>query len=88
ALGARSRNVIGMIVRESLRVVVVGVVLGAVVALLAGRWVAPLLYEVSPYDPLVLVAVAVLLTAVAVVASWIPALRASRVAPHVALRSD
>jgi predicted lysophospholipase L1 biosynthesis ABC-type transport system permease subunit len=88
ALGARSRNVIGMIVRESLRVVVVGVVLGAAVALAAGRWVAPLLYQVSPYDPLVLGGVALLLTVVAVIASWFPALRASRVAPNVALRSD
>ena len=56
ALGAQARDVIRLIVREGLRLVMPGVVLGAVVALVAGKWVAPLLFEVSPKDPPVLVA--------------------------------
>jgi predicted permease len=88
ALGAQSGDVISLIVREGLRVVLPGVALGAVIALFAGRWIAPLLFHVSPKDPPVLVAVIVTLIAVAVAASWIPALRAARVDPNEALRAD
>jgi predicted permease len=88
ALGARTRDVVGLIVRESVAVVLIGVALGAGAAIVAARWVAPLLFEVSPRDPAVLIAVAVLLPAVAIAASWLPAMRASRVNPNVALRSD
>ena len=77
-----------MIVREGLGVVVPGVVLGAIIALAAGKWVAPLLFQVSPKDPPVLVAVVLTLIAVAIAASWIPAMRASRVDPTEALRSE
>ena len=63
-------------------------VLVPVIALFAGRWIAPLLFHVSPKDPPVLVAVIVTLIAVAVAASWIPALRAARVDPNEALRAD
>jgi multisubunit Na+/H+ antiporter MnhG subunit len=66
----------------------VRVVLGAVIALLAGRWVAPLLFEVSPKDPPVLVSVVLTLVTVAIAASWIPATRAARVDPNEALRAD
>ena len=88
ALGAQARDVISLIIREGLRVVIPGVVLGAVVALIAGKWVAPLLFNVSPTDPPVLVAVIVTLLGVAVMASWLPAQRASRVDPNEALRAD
>jgi predicted permease len=88
ALGARSADVIGLIVRESLRVVAVGVALGAFLAVIAGRWLGPLLFGVSPRDPLVLAAVVVLLFGVSITASWIPARRASRIDPGIALRSD
>jgi putative ABC transport system permease protein len=88
ALGAQSRDVVRLIVREGLLVVVPGIVLGAVIALLAGRWIAPLLFNVSPKDPPVMVAVVTTLLAVAIVASWGPALRASRVDPNEALRAD
>jgi ABC-type lipoprotein release transport system permease subunit len=64
------------------------VVIGTGAALLAGRWVKPLLFDVTPTDPLVFVSVIALLLAVAVAASWVPARRASRVDPQVALRSD
>jgi predicted permease len=88
ALGAQARDVISLILREGLKVVIPGVALGAIIALFAGKWIAPLLFDVSPKDPPVLVTVVVTLIAVAVAASWIPALRASRVDPNEALRAD
>jgi predicted permease len=88
ALGARVADVVSMIVRDGLRVVIVGVAIGLVVAFSAGRWLAPLLFEVSPKDPLIYGSVAALLLGVAVAASWLPALRASRVDPSTALRAD
>ena len=88
ALGARTRDVAGLVIRESMRIVAAGVVLGVMAALVAGRWISPLLFEVSPRDPIVLVAVVVILLAVALLASWIPAARAARVEPAVALRAD
>lgn len=66
----------------------VGVVMGGAAAMIAARWVKPLLFDVSPRDPIVLLIVGLLLPAVAVAASMIPALRASRVDPNVALRAD
>jgi predicted permease len=88
ALGAQGRDVIRLIVREGLTIVIPGVALGAVAALAAGRWIAPLLFNVSPKDPPVVVSVIVTLLLVAIAASWIPALRAARVDPNEALRSD
>lgn len=88
ALGAQAGDVIALIVREGLRVVIPGVVLGAIITLVAGKWIAPLLFQVSPNDSPVIVAVVVTLLGVAVLASWLPAQRASRVDPNEALRSD
>jgi ABC-type antimicrobial peptide transport system permease subunit len=88
ALGAQARDVIRLIVSEGLRIVLPGVALGAVLALLAGKWIAPLLFQVSPKDPPVLVGVVTILVAVAMVASWLPARRAARVDPNQALRAD
>jgi putative ABC transport system permease protein len=88
ALGAQGRDVIALIVREALKIVLPGVVLGAVIALVAGKWIAPLLFNVSPKDPPVMVAVVATLIAVAIFASWVPARRAARVDPNEALRAD
>jgi ABC-type antimicrobial peptide transport system permease subunit len=88
ALGAEARDVIRLIVREGLIIVLPGIVLGGAIALLAGKWIAPLLFDVSPKDPSVLVSVVATLVVVAVVASWVPATRASRVDPNEALRAD
>ncbi len=66
----------------------VGIVLGIGIALLTGRFVSPLLFHVSPRDPWVLALVGAALLAVAVAASLVPALRASRVDPNLALRAD
>jgi ABC-type antimicrobial peptide transport system permease subunit len=88
ALGAQGGDVIRLIVREGLTIVFPGITLGAIVALVAGRWIAPLLFDVSPKDPPVMVGVILTLIAVAIAASWVPALRAARVDPSEALRSD
>jgi predicted permease len=88
ALGARVRDVVGLIVRDGVRVSVAGVALGVIAALAVGRWLAPLLFEVSPRDPIVFTSVAVILLVIALAASWLPAARASRVDPSVALRAE
>jgi predicted permease len=88
ALGAQARDVIALVVRDGVRVAVVGVIAGAAAAYFAGRWIGPLLFKVSPKDPVVFITVVVTLLVVAVVASWWPALRASRVDPNTALRAD
>jgi predicted permease len=88
ALGARSADVVQLVVTDGLRLAGIGVAIGAAVALWAGKWVKPLLFNVSPKDPAVFALVALTLVAVAVAASWVPALRASRVNPNEALRSD
>jgi putative ABC transport system permease protein len=88
ALGARVADVVRLIVRDGVGVVLVGVVIGSVIALFASGSLAPLLFKTSPHDPLVFAGVATALVIIAVAASWIPALRASRVDPSAALRAD
>jgi ABC-type antimicrobial peptide transport system permease subunit len=88
ALGAVRRDVNLMVVRQGLRLAGVGVALGIVVALLATRLMTTLLFGVSSHDPLTFVATAVLLLLVAVVASFIPAWRASSLNPVQALHYE
>ena len=88
ALGARDSTVAGMVVREALRVVGVGLVIGVVGAVALTRVLATLLYDVSPTDPLTFAGVTLALGAVAVTASYFPARRAARVDPIVALRQE
>lgn len=88
ALGARREQVRGMVVGESLRLAGVGVALGLVAALAATQVLRSLLYGVSARDPLTLAVVALFLLGLAVVASWVPALRASRLPPSDALREE
>lgn len=88
AFGAEARDLVRLILREGLQLTVAGILIGGAVAALAGKWVGPLLYDVSPTDPAVFTFVAVVLLMVAALASMIPALRAARVDPTVALRSD
>jgi ABC-type antimicrobial peptide transport system permease subunit len=88
ALGARARDVMRLVVGDGLRITVIGVAIGAVLALSAGGWIAPLLYQQSPRDPLVFGLVTGVLLGVALFASLIPALRASRVDPNTALRDE
>jgi len=88
ALGAQSSDVVRLVVTDGLRLAAIGVAIGVASALWAGKWVKPLLFNVSPKDPWVFVIVATTLVGVAVAASWIPALRASRVDANVALRTE
>jgi len=88
ALGAHVRDVVRLILGQGVRVSAAGIVLGGAVALLAGRWVQPLLFDVSAHDPVIYGSVAALLIVIAIAASVIPAWRAARVDPNVALRAD
>ena len=88
ALGAQRRDILQMILAEGARVAGVGIVLGALGSLVAGRLMDSLLYDVAPYDPWSLAAGALVLFLVALAACWIPARRATRVDPAIALRAE
>jgi ABC-type antimicrobial peptide transport system permease subunit len=88
ALGAQAGHVVRLVVRDGLSVAGVGVVIGLAIALWAGKWLRPLLFNVSDKDPVVFGIVAVTLLLVALAASWVPALRATRVDANVALRTE
>ena len=89
ALGAHHASVLGLIVREAMVMAAGGVVLGIVAAFLLTEWlVATLLFETSPHDPVTFVVVAAVLTMVSLAAAYIPARRATRVDPIVALRAE
>jgi predicted permease len=88
ALGATLRDVLRMVVYEGMKPALLGVVVGAIGALAMGRVLSSLIYQVKPTDPMTFLAVTVLLMAVAVLASIIPAYRATKVDPMVALRYE
>ena len=88
ALGAGAADVVRLVLGEGVRFAVIGIALGSGVALWASRWVGPLLFSVSAKDPAVYGLVAFVLLAAAVVASALPAAKASRVDPNVALRAE
>jgi ABC-type antimicrobial peptide transport system permease subunit len=88
ALGATPGTVVKLVVRETVVVTIVGVLAGTGLAVAMGRLVASMLYEVTAFDPLSLVAAPVLLGAAALAASYLPARRATRVQPVSALRGE
>jgi predicted permease len=88
ALGASRRDVLRMVLGESLRLAVLGVIGGLIAAFALTRVLASLLYGVSATDPLTFASMALLLTLVAMLASWVPAHRATRVDPLVAIRYE
>jgi ABC-type antimicrobial peptide transport system permease subunit len=88
ALGAESRGVRRLVVRQALVPVAAGAAVGLAGALALGRMMASLLYQVSATDPVSILGVTVLLGGVAVLASYLPARRASRLDPMLALRPD
>ena len=88
ALGARARTVRRMVVAQGVRVVLIGVGIGVVVALASTRLLGALLYDVRAVDPLVFAAMSLMMLAVGALASWVPARRASGVNPIESLRSE
>lgn len=88
ALGAQPGQVRGMILRESTWLAVAGIVVGVGAALLLTRLVKSMLYAIQPYDPTTMTAGVLVLLAVALAASWIPARRAAGVQPMEALRHE
>jgi ABC-type antimicrobial peptide transport system permease subunit len=88
ALGAQVHDIRRLVLAQGLRIAGLGVAGGTIIALVAGKFIAPLLFETSPHDPAVFVAVITLLLGVATVASLVPARRAVRADPLVALRAE
>jgi putative ABC transport system permease protein len=88
SLGANPGDVLRLVLSEGVRLALIGSVAGLVTALALSRLVTSLLYEVTPTDPMTFVAVFALLTSVALLACYLPARRAAKVDPIVALRHD
>lgn len=88
ALGAERKTIVGMILRETLLLVTLGLVIGVPAAFLAARFISSQLFGLGPGDPRTFIAAAAVLIVVAVVAGYIPARRASRVNPLTALREE
>ncbi|HET9699267.1 MAG TPA: ABC transporter permease [Terriglobales bacterium] len=88
ALGASERNVLRMVLRQGLSLIVAGAAVGLLLTLIAGKLVTTLLFGVRAYDPIVLGEFTVLLVAVATVACYLPAKRATNIDPMEALRQD
>ena len=88
ALGAKAGNIVRLVLRDSLTMTFLGIAAGAVLALIAGRFLQDLLFQTSGRDPVVLAAVAIALVLVAVAASVLPAHRANQVDPMGALRAE
>src|SRR5215216_4204349 len=88
ALGARGGNIAWMVLRETLYLVLAGLLIGVPAALLGARLISSQLFGVSPTEPVTLIAAAVILTLVALLAGYVPARRASRVNPLNALRYE
>ena len=88
ALGARTRSVLWLVLRESLTLVVIGLIVGIVASLLVTKTAATLLYELKPNDPLTIALATLLLAFVSALAGYLPARRAAKVDPMIALREE
>jgi predicted permease len=88
AMGATSRDILKMVLRQGLSVVGIGLALGLIIALAGTRVISGLFMGVKPTDPLTFTVVLLMLTAIALFACWIPARRATRIDPLVALRHE
>jgi predicted permease len=88
ALGARRWQVVGLVMRDAAWMLLLGAAAGTALSLVGGRGVGSMLFGLKPYDPVTLIAALLLLALIAAVASWLPARRASRLDPMVALRCE
>ena len=88
ALGAEMKDILRLVITEGMKPALIGLLLGAAGALALGRIIASFIYGIAAYDPLTFAAVAALLTAVALLATIIPAYRAARIEPTRALREE
>ena len=88
ALGATPVDILRMVLRQGLLTISIGVAIGLLGSFLLTRTITSLLFEVSPNDPLTVAGVTLLLVLIAILASYIPARRATRVDPIVALRHE
>ena len=88
ALGARRSDVVQLVALQSSRAVIGGLVLGGIAALIASRWIADMLYQTSPYDPVVYGTAGLVLATAAVIASIVPVRRSTAVDPAQAIRTD
>jgi ABC-type antimicrobial peptide transport system permease subunit len=88
ALGATPREVAGMVTRQGIVLTAIGIGAGLVLFALVARFIRSLLFGVAPSDPVTLIAVSLVLIAIAALASWLPARRASKVDPMIALRAE
>jgi putative ABC transport system permease protein len=88
ALGASPSDVLRLVLGHSARLLVVGVVLGILATLASGKLLASIVFHVKPNDPALIAAITLLLGVVALLASYLPARRAARVDPMVALRHE
>jgi putative ABC transport system permease protein len=88
ALGAQAADVLRLMLRQGLRLVITGVALGLLISAVATRVLSAALYGISPTDPLTFGVITLLLGVVALLACWIPARRATKVDPLIALRYE
>ena len=88
ALGAQRRDVLSLVIRQGVKLALTGAAVGIAGAFAAARLLSSLLFGVTPTDPLTFLGVSVLLVIVAVLASWLPASRATKVDPMEALRYE
>jgi putative ABC transport system permease protein len=86
ALGATAAQVRALVLRQAAVILGSGLVIGIAGAVVLGRWLSSLVFQVSPWDPRILVATAMLLTITGLVSAWLPARRASRLAPGMAMQ--
>lgn len=88
ALGAQRTQVLGMVLREAMKLVLIGIVTGIPLALLVSRVFASMLFGLSPTDPVSMLVVVAVLATIATIAGLVPARRATKIDPMVALRYE